>query len=387
MPAPSDLKQHLQITRASDKSDKSDKSDGADTNRTEIGQTSDIGRTSVGQNSMNPFANLRGLILAWVDESPGIFNTCDIDRELGIQSRQAKKNRSDCLSDLIRDGVIERDLSRRGVFRKKDNNLTEMDILGAKPGELPIELPFGLSKDIEINNKEIILFMGETNTGKTTVIFNMIWSCLRVLKAEGILRKKNDPCQNGSMGIRYFSSEMGATGVRKKLLAFGEKYPVEEWVKYVLSAERNRDFQDVIDPCGLNFIDYLEVFDGEYFKLSSIITAIHSILDTGIAVIALQKKRGTDIGRGGEATLEKPRLALALSENRDMGYATVKIVKAKHYRDRNPVGLEKDFVIRRKGTLIIEVSDWKYARDHQHRRNSVDYNALYLDESQWPTIF
>lgn len=382
-PAPVDLKRKLRELNQTDKSDGSDNSDKfgqSDTNRTPNGHESDIERTLYGQNSTNRSDNLRGLIKAWVDEAPGIFNTYDIDRELGIKDRQSKKNRSDSLSDLVRLGILERDLNRRGVFRKKDSNLVEMDILGAKSEELPIELPFGLSKEIEINNKEIILFMGETNTGKTTVIFNMIWSNLRTLKAEGILREKSQPCHNGSMGIRYFSSEMGPTGVRKKLLSFGKEYPPEEWVKYVSSVERNRDFQDVIDPCGLNFIDYLEVFDGEYFKLSSNITSIHAALHTGIAVIALQKKKGTDIGRGGEATLEKPRLALALSENKEKGFATVKIVKAKHYRERNPAGLEKDFIIRRRGTKIIEVSQWDYAQNHQFRRNSTNYHDWNLED-------
>lgn len=314
--------------------------------------------------------NLRGLVRSWVEESPGIFTTSQIDRELGLSSAQAKKKRSDYLAQLVCDGLIERDLNRRGVFRKKDNALVEMDILGASSAEIPIDLPFGLSKYIEINNKEIILLMGETNAGKTTVIFNMIWSCIRTLRGEGILREKNDRAKDGYYGIRYFSSEMGATGVRKKLQAFGPDYPLPEWVKFVSSVERNRDFQDVIDPCGFNFIDYLEVFDGEYFKLSSALTAIHAALETGIAVIALQKKRGTDVGRGGEATLEKPRLALALFEDMDKGYSTVKIVKAKHYRDKNPVGYELDFLIGRRGTGIKPISEWGYAEAHQIRRST-----------------
>ena len=369
---PIDLKQHLQRKNSSDKSDKSDISAEVGPNRTESDR---IGRNRTESDKLQ-HSNLRGLVRAFVLESPGTFSIYDVDRELGLTTRQDKKNRSDALADLVCEGFIERDLNRRGVFRKKDNTLVEMDILGAKSEELPVELPFGLSKYIEINNKEIILFMGESNSGKTTVIFNMIWSCLKVLKAEGAIREKCQPCNNGCYGIRYFSSEMGPTGVRKKLQAFGPDYPITEWVKYVSSVERNRDFQDVVDPYGLNFIDYLEVFDGEYFKLSSSITAIFSALQTGIAVIALQKKSGTDIGRGGEATLEKPRLALALSENKERGFATVKIVKAKHYRDMNPVGMELDFIIRRKGTRIIEVSQWGYARDHQVRRNSMNYHEF-----------
>ena len=375
---PIDLKQHIQRKKsgASEQHDKHDKHDGLDTNTTATLQEHDSNTT---ENTTCSCENLWGFIRKWVEESPGRFNIYELDRELGVTGRTAKQNRSKCLSSLVSEGIIERDYNVRGFFRKKDNALVEMDILGAKQEELPIELPFGLSKYIEINNKEVILLMGESNAGKTTVIFNMIWSCLRVLKAEGIIREKCQPCNNGCLGIRYFSSEMGPTGVRKKLQAFGQDYPVAEWVKYVSSVERNRDFQDVVDPYGLNFIDYLEVLDGEYFKLSSSITSIFSALHTGIAVIALQKKSGTDIGRGGEATLEKPRLAIALSENKERGFATAKIVKAKHYRDKSPVGMELDFIIRRKGTKIIEVSQWGYPKDHQVRRNCTNYHEFNVE--------
>lgn len=342
-----------------------------DTNRTDSGHLPDTHRTAP---DTEKIMDLYGLVRQWVEESPGKFTTSDIDRDLQILTRQAKKNRSDCLSNLVSRGIIERDFNRKGVFRKKDNSLVEMDILGAPAAELPVSLPFQLNKDIEINPKEIILFMGESNSGKTAVIFNMIWNNINALSKEGILRTKDQPSKPGTLGLRYFSSEMGPTGVRKKLEAFGDEYPIARWVKYVTSVERNRDFQDVIDPHGINFIDYLEVFDGEYFKLSSDITAIFSALDTGIAVIALQKKSGTDIGRGGEATLEKPRLAIALSENKDKGYSTAKIIKAKHYRDGNPVGKEKDFIIRQRGTKIIEVSPWDYAKEHQIRRNATNYH-------------
>ena len=369
MSLPDEVKEKLRK-----KGDKGDKGDSCDSRATVGRQKGDKGDKNSDGEKMSPFENLRGFIRQWVDESPGIFTTSMLDRELGISTRQGKQNRSKCLALLVCEGIIERDFNKRGIFRKKNTDLHEMDILGAKSEELPIQLPFCLNKYIEINNKEIILFMGESNSGKTTVLFNMIWSNIKSLSKEGILRGKDEPAHNGHFGIRYFSSEMGPTGVRKKLEAFGPGYPVVEWVKYVSSVERNRDFQDVVDPCGLNFIDYLEVFDGEYFKLSSNITAIHSQLQSGIAVIALQKKKGTDIGRGGEATLEKPRLALALSEDRERGFSTAKIVKAKHYREVNPSGLEMDFIIRGRGTKIVSVSAWGYSSEHKMRRNSTDYH-------------
>ena len=346
------------------------------------GQKSQNTGQTTGQLPGNSIEGLYGLIRQWVDEAPGVFSTADLDRELGIPpgARQMKNNRSDCLSDLVKKGTLDRDPRRRGIFRRRDNQIFEMDLLGAKPEELPIALPFGLSNYVEVNKKEVILIMGETNSGKTTVVFDMIWHNISVLLAEGLLREKNESPSKENFGLRYFSSEMGPTGVRQKLERFGPGYPIERWVKYVASVERNRDFQDVVDPNGVNWIDYLEVFDGEYFRLSSDITSIYSALDTGIAVICLQKKRGTDIGRGGEATLEKPRLAIALSENKDRGFSTCKIIKAKHYRDRNPVGLEQDFVIRKGGTKILTIADWGYAEDHKHRRDTHNYKN-YMGEN------
>lgn len=379
MPMPSDLK------KVWDRADRADRAESSRSSRIEQdrAESSRIEQTT-GQLPGNSIEGLHGLIRQWVDEAPGAFTTADLDRELGIPqtARKAKNNRSDCLSDLVKQGILDRDPRRRGVFRRRNNQIVEMDLLGAKPEELPIALPFGLSNYVEVNKKEIFLIMGETNSGKTTVVFDMIWRNISVLLTEGLLREKDEPPTKDNFGLRYFSSEMGPTGVRQKLERFGPEYPIGRWVKYVASVERNRDFQDVVDPNGINWIDYLEVFDGEYFRLSSDITSIYSALDTGIAVICLQKKRGTDIGRGGEATLEKPRLAIALSENKERGFSTCKIIKAKHYRERNPVGLEQDFVIRKGGTKILTIAEWGYAEEHKRRRETHNYTN-YMGANEW----
>lgn len=113
---------------------------------------------------------------------------------------------------------------------------------------------------------------------------------------------------------------------------------MEEWKNHVKVYERSRDFQDVIDPDALNIIDYLEVEDN-FYLVGQTLNTIFRTLNTGVAIIALQKKEGGAYGRGAEFSVEKARLAI----NIDPGIITV--VKAKTWAspDRNPNGLHFGF--------------------------------------------
>ena len=90
--------------------------------------------------------------------------------------------------------------------------------------------------------------------------------------------------------------------------------------------------------------------------------AIHDKLagSKDIAVVALQKAHGTDVGRGGDFGLEKPRLALAMESGR------VKIVKAKFWKNslKNPNGLYKEYDLVN-GCKIINETDWFYDDDRK----------------------
>jgi hypothetical protein len=207
--------------------------------------------------------------------------------------------------------------------------------------------------------------------GKTAFIFNILWGNINHLSSLGLIRPKKieDPTK---IGLRYFSSEMGPSVVKKKLLNFGPAYPLTTFTQNVFSVEMAHGFQEVLDPDGINCIDYLEAPNGDYFLIAPTISDIYAKLNKGIAVIAIQKRMGTDIGRGGEGTLEKPRLALALSYNRERGYFTAKITKAKIPRDGiGLVGKEMDFVLE-KGVRIIQISDWGYADQHNKRRSNLN---------------
>ena len=85
-------------------------------------------------------------------------------------------------------------------------------------------------------------------------------------------------------------------------------------------------------------IDFLEEVDGEYYRIASDIRAIYDALESGVAIVALQKHSNARVGRGGEATTEKARLYITIDQllqTSDCAISAVKIVKAKNYTGKN----------------------------------------------------
>ena len=121
--------------------------------------------------------------------------------------------------------------------------------------------------------------------------------------------------------IAYFSSEMGPEELKLRLNNF-QDVGQDEW-KFE-AYDRSGNFADVIQPNAINLIDYLEVTT-DFFKVGGEIKTIFDKLDKGVAVIALQKKKGAEYGRGAEFSLEKARLYLSMDDGE------LKIVKAKNW--------------------------------------------------------
>lgn len=248
--------------------------------------------------------NLTRKVRAIVDETHGEFDSRYIDYECHLRTRLEKKNRSQVLLRLVEEGIITRS-GNRGAFRKIENKLKEIDFLNAGDKDFDINLPFGLNSFVSIHPGNILIIAGVKDAGKSAMMFHL-------------LQLNND----SSYPLLYFSSEMGGTELKsrlssvKKLDGEGHRipFPLSEW--RFKAYERSRDFEDVIDPNGINFIDYLEVLD-EFWKVGRILSDLHARLDSGIAIIALQKKRGYRYGRGAEFSAEKARLYLTLETNKD----------------------------------------------------------------------
>jgi len=116
------------------------------------------------------------------------------------------------------------------------------------------------------------------------------------------------------------------------------------------------NYQDVILAGALNFIDYLEIED--YTATAAMLAGIHERLKGGLAVVAVQKKEGSRLGRGGDMLMEKPRLALSLYDPQK-NYFVAEITKMKFPRPdgakHNHKQCKYDLVY---GSKIRMLTDW-----------------------------
>lgn len=251
----------------------------------------------------------------WVLSSSGVFLSSDIDLCRQVSSRDEKKNISKILSRLCDEGIIEKYGNRNGQFRRVDTELEKIDFLNASNDALDLQWPFGIQNFVKIHPGNILGCAGESNSGKTALALNFA------------------RLQQDRFDVHYFSSEMGKTELRERLLKF--PYPLESW--RVNFWERSSNFADVIRPDAINVIDFLEIHD-EFFKIGLYIKDIFDKLKNGIAFILIQKNKNTDFGLGGMRSLEKARLYLAMEPGR------LKIVKAKNWASqKNPNGLSISF--------------------------------------------
>ena len=268
--------------------------------------------------------NITQEVREWILASPGIFSSSDIHKELDFASSSLKHAVTNCLGRLCQEGLIARQGNRRGMYRRVEQEAEHIDWRKAPTAEYPLRLPFDLERMVKIFPKNIILIAGDPNSGKTALMLNIVKDNMKDLP------------------VWYFSSEMGGVEMRERIAMFDDP-PPDAWT--FKAVERSHGFADVIRPDALNIIDYLEVHK-DFWEVGGWIREIHDRLKKGVAVIALQKKRNVELGRGAEMSLEKPRLYLSVSAKPPVGN-TLSIVKAKNFRDKtaNPNGKKLDFKI------------------------------------------
>lgn len=269
-------------------------------------------KTELGTNRRR---GLAGDVREWVLGAYGTFCLQDISNALAIKDRLEAKNLSKILSRLADEGLCERVPGRNGQYRKIEADCPEVDWRGTLPEPLPIRWPFQIENLVKTYPKNIAVIAGEPNAGKTALLLNF-----------ALLNQ--DTCN-----VHYFSSEMGPEEMKVRTELFG---PFVQWKFHFY--ERSTNFADVIKPNDINIVDFMEIHDN-FYEIGGWLKAIFDRLDRGMALVAIQKNPGSDVGRGGYLSLEKPRLYLSLS-NEDQGHI-LKIKKGKNWTQPtiNPNGL------------------------------------------------
>ena len=264
----------------------------------------------ISKTSHRPLANEIKTYISCLEE-PDIYLS-EVYEELKITSPGEKAAAQTAFSRLShKEGPLQK--VGRGHFRIKAPECPDIDIFSQDTPPPQFSWPLKLGEHFVAMPKNIIIIAGEPDAGKTAFLLNFT--------------KRNMYAHN----IYYFSSEMGKAELKGRLLKFGA--PIETW-KNVHWKERAGNFPDVIQANAVNIIDFLEIHD-EFYKIGGTIKEIFDKLDTGIALIALQKNTGRDEGLGGFRSMEKARLYISMEKT-----GRAKIIKCKNWRDEtsNPNG-------------------------------------------------
>lgn len=274
----------------------------------------------------NPQRLNAGGVARWVSMSSGEFCIADVYRDMGIVRAEDKDACQRDIQYLVFKGEIELCGKRSGWYRKRDTQLEIIDLNVEESPALDLWLPFGLHRMCYVQPRNIIMIAGETNAGKTGLLFNFCF----------MNRFKHK--------VRYLSSEMTPNEIKDRIKRFG--IPQTDWDKFTTFVQRSGNFHDAIDPDGINIIDFLEVYE-DFSKIGSDIKKIFDHLHKGIAIITIQKKKGEAFGRGGEFTLEKARIGISLYSHGKLPNGIIgsaKVTKCKNYVSGfNPEGKELFF--------------------------------------------
>jgi hypothetical protein len=275
--------------------------------------------------------NLAQEVREWLEVTTGDhFMTTDVHRELQLTTRREKKTLTMILTRLCTEGVLEKYGGRAGQYRVINAEASEIDWLNAETEPLGLKWPLGEEQFVYTYPKSVSIIAGSPDGGKTAWLLNFIR-----------LNMNRFP-------IHYFSSEMGGAELHKRLRLFD--LPLNAWKFRAL--ERATGFADVIRPDDINIIDYMEIHENHYL-IGKWIKEVFDKLKKGIAIIAIQKKPGANMGVGGVTTLEKPRLYVT------MEHGKARIEKAKNWTSQiNPNGLECQFKLI-KGCKFIVTEDWR----------------------------
>lgn len=273
-------------------------------------------------------------IKKWVKSSPGEFSVRDVDYDLGFSTPEQKIARTAVLEKFVAEKVLSREGKHRGVYRPYQAALESMDFKTADDKFLPLWLPMGIHKMVGIMPGNIVVLAGEANAGKTAMMLNIIKSNMN------------------KFDVHYFNSEMGAGELKSRLSKF-EGLSLDDWTFNAYS--RDSDFADVVftGEKSLNIIDFLEVHD-DFYLVGEKIKQIHLALNGGIAIIAIQKNKGSEFAVGGNRTMEKARLVVNVEPGK------FKITKAKNFINSalNPNGLMCDWKLVDGCRFVMKGSEW-----------------------------
>ena len=234
------------------------------------------------------------------------------------------------------------------AFKLIDKSIEEIDWDNADPEDVyQIKLPYDIQTGegfpfqnrIWIPPRGLVVVAGSSNAGKTTFLLNMMVRNMDKFKCV------------------YFTSELSAVALKRRLMPFEDWYELRNGdgkPKFKI-LDRSDNYHEAISPTYSDymvFVDYLDVNnEAEYFKLKPYIKRIKRAMRNGIAVVALQKRPGSDDAYGGANLRGDADLYIA------MDFGKLKVIKAKDYVPPDPNNTKYSFDISYSGAMFNNIQE------------------------------
>lgn len=228
----------------------------------------------------------------------GTFTLTDCYNALAVKDAKGKASIRKAIERLCTQNVLERAGTKGGVYRKPDSSYDVIDLDGTIPDTLHMELPLRVDQLCNIYPGMTILYEGEKSTGKSASGIETAWLNRNLFPGRKVRYMQNGELNKQMLTIRLMKRPQDA-------------YPIKEFSDKIEFITRHRDWWDIVDPAGLNIIDYIEEHEKKYL-IPDYISKIQARLTTGVAVIILQRVPGRDYGTGGAEIRNKPSVIVAL---------------------------------------------------------------------------
>lgn len=288
------------------------------------------------------------------------FSLNQLYAELCITSKQDKDAARKAISRLKVVDRIEAVGHKSGQYRVINRNIEYTDYKNIKQiPSLDLILPLGLHKRTLFYPKSLTAIAGVTGTGKTSFALNIILENQEKYK------------------FKYFyNAELSPAALHKKLSYFD--YPMDEW-RFDAISSKYWDYTNIhkqVFPDCINVIDYLEPDPNKIWTIYNLMASISENIGTGMAIILIQKKVGSDFGTGGDWSAKATSFYVALE------YKKIKVVK-NTYREEDQVGYDFnmiDFDIKH-GCNIVANGGW-YGTHNQKEKEKQKVYEKHDDDAE-----
>jgi hypothetical protein len=245
--------------------------------------------------------------------------------------------------------------TRSGIYRRKENTYEIVKLDSSISQEyLQVKLPLHVDELCNVVGGDIIFIEGEKSAGKSAFCIETAYLNRHLFKNHMVRYM-----QNGELNQKR--------ATKRWLKRPQDVYPIEKWNEKIDIIRRTSDWWDIIDPDGLNVIDYIEEHNKKYL-IPEYISNIQNKLRNGLAVIAVQRVPGRDFGTGGAEIRNKPTVIVSLRRPNKIVVEDIKDYDEDYifekYQAGNPQGMWKTYKLV-SGWSFRQNSDWRLPGDKE----------------------